>query len=235
MPAVSTMILNGLVMTGEKPLGGSLDADERRYYLSRLNSMLDSWSNERLMIFCLSQTSFPLTASTHTYSIGSGATFNMTRPTKIVDPCFIRDTQDVDTPLELIDAQAYGAIPMKTTDGVYPSQLFYDYGYSATSTATIRLYPTPSSGLTLFLNTLQPLTNFSTVSQNLIMPPGYQDAIETNFAVRSAFGFRPVTQEVRDAAKTTKAAIKSTNMPAPVSRLDYGVGGSMRSNILVGP
>lgn len=235
MALVSTMILNSLVMSGEKVLGDTLDANERPYYLSRLNSMLDSWSNERLMIFTLSQTSFALTASTATYTIGNGGAFNMTRPTKIVDPCFIRDTQDADTPLTIIDAQAYGEIPMKSTDGAYPSLLFYDYGYSATSTATIKLYPSPSSGLTLFINTLQPLTNFSTVSHNPQLPPGYQDAIELNFAVRSAFGFRTLPREVHEAAKAAKAAIKSTNMPAPVARLDYGVGGSMRSSILTGP
>lgn len=230
------MILNSLVMTGEKVLGGTLNTDEQRYYLSRLNSMLDSWTNERLMIVALSQTSFALTASTTAYSIGPGASFNMTRPTKIVDPCFVRDTQNVDSQLQIIDTQAYGTIPMKDTSGQsYPSLLYYDGTYSQTSTATIRLYPTPMGGLTLFINTLQPLTNFSTVSQNLIMPPGYQDAIETNAAVRFALGFRPVSPDVARMAKETKAAIKSQNLPAPVARLDYGVGGSMRSSILTGP
>lgn len=230
------MILNSLVMTGEKVLGDTLDTNEQRYFLSRLNSMIDSWSNERLMIFALSQTSFALTASTETYSIGNGGAFNMTRPTRVVDPCFIRDSDSFDSPLQIIDAQAYGRIPLKTTGGnSYPSLLFYDYGFSATSTATIRLYPTPTSGLTLYLNTLQPLTGFSTVSQNLLLPPGYQDAIESNFAVRAALGIRPVSPDVMRVARETKAAIKTTNLTAPVSRLDYGVGGAMRSNILTGP
>ena len=235
MPAVSTMIISALIMTGEKSIGGTLDADERPYFLSRLNSMLDSWSNERLVIPYLSQTSFALTASTASYSIGNGGAFNMPRPIKVVDPCFIRDTSNVDSPLQIIDNQAYADIPMKQTNGAYPGLLFYDSGFSATSTATISLYPAPSSGLTLFINTLQPLTNFSTVSQNLLAPPGYQDAIETNFAVRSAFGIRPVAPEVVRMARETKAAIKSTNMPAPIARLDYGVTGSWRGNILTGP
>lgn len=235
MTAVSTMILNSLVMTGEKSIGSSLDSNEQPYYLSRLNSMMDSWSNERLFMYSLQQTSFPLTTSDGTYSIGPGGDFNMTRPTRIVDPCFIRDTDSTDTPLELIDADTYGRIIDKTMGDVTPCYLFYDYAYSATSTATIKLYPLPDAGLTLFINTLQPLQTFSTVSVNLQLPPGYQRAIETNFAIEIAPGFISVSPEVAKIAKESKAAIKTTNLTAPILKLDYGVASGMMSNILTGP
>jgi hypothetical protein len=235
MAVVSTLIINALVLTGEKSIQAStLTTGETNYHLSRLNSMMDSWSNERLMIHQLNQTSFALTASQGSYTIGSGGNFNMTRPTKIVDPCFIRDTDDTDTELQLINAQAYGRLPDKTLDGTYPQYLFYDYGYSATSTGTVYLYPEPQAGLTLFINTYQPLQSFSTVSVTLLLPPGYQDAIELNYAVRSALGVAPVPPELERAAMKAKAAIKSQNLPAPISRLDYfGLG--WRGDILSGP
>lgn len=235
MPAVSTMIIAGLTMTGEKAIGDTLTADEENYYISRLNSMMDSWTNERGMIFTVSQTSFALTTSQGSYTIGNGGNFNMTRPTEIVDPCFIRDTNNYDVPLDIIDVEAYGNIRLKSTDGTWPTWLYYDKGFSGTSTATVYLYPEPAASLTLFINTLQPLGTFSTMSQNLVMPPGYQAAIESNFAVWSAPGFIKVDQEIKDLARTTKAAIKSTNIPAPVMRLDYGVAGGMKTNILTGP
>ena len=235
MPAISTMVLNSLIMTGEKDLSvTSFTTNETSYHLSRLNSMMDSWSNERLAIFQLSQTSFALTASVGVYSIGNGASFNMVRPTKIVDPCFIRDSGGYDSPLQLINMEAYGRIVLKSVDGTYPSQLAYDYGFSATSTASIYLYPEPAAGLTLYINTLQPLTNFSTFTQNLMLPPGYQDAIETNYAVRSALGLIPVAADLKEMAKMTKAAIKSTNLPAPISRIDYAIA-QRRTSILTGP
>ena len=236
MPIVSTMILNSLVMTGEKTIEvSSLTTAESNYHLSRLNSMIDSWSNDRLLIFALSQTSFALTASQGSYTIGNGGDFNMTRPTRIVDPCFIRDADGNDSELKLIDAQAYGRIVDKDADGTYPVYLFYDYGYSATSTGTLRFWPEPDSGLSTFINTLQPLQTFSAVSSNLLLPPGYQDAIETNYAVRSALGVGPVTPELMALARQTKAAIKTTNLSAPVMRLDYGVTGGIHSDILTGP
>lgn len=233
---VSTLILNSLIMTGEKSIEvSSFTTAEQNYHLSRLNAMLDSWSNERLMIFALNQTSFPLTASIGTYTIGSGATFNMTRPMKIVDPCFIRDVNNTDLPLERIDADTYGLIIDKTFGDSTPGYLFYDQSYSATSTATVKVYPLPESGLTLFINTLQPLQTFSTVSQVVQFPPGYQDAIETNYAVRSALGVLPVSPELMMVAKQSKAVIKSTNLPAPVASLDYGVSSGMRNSIITGP
>lgn len=236
MPAVSTMILNSLVMTGEKSIQvSSLTSSEQDYHLSRLNSMMDSWSQERLMIYQLSQTSFALTASQGSYTIGSGGNFNMTRPTRIVDPCFIRDSDGSDSHLEIINAQAYGRLVDKDADGTYPRYLFYDYGYSATSTGTVFFWPEPATGLSTFINTLQPLQTFSTVSVRLSLPPGYQDAIESNFAIRSALGQFPVTDELRLLARQSKAAIKSLNAPTPVLRLDYGVAGGGRSNILTGP
>ena len=234
MPAVSTLIVNSLILTGEKTIQvSSLTTAEQNYHLSRLNSMMDSWSNERLMIHQYSQTSFALTASQGSYTIGSGGNFNMTRPTKIVDPCFLRDADNTDTPLQIINAETYGRIPDKTLDGTYPQYLYYDAGYSATSTATLFLYPEPQAGLTLFINTYQPLQTFSTISVTLQLPPGYQDAIELNYAVRSALGVVSVSPELERAAMKAKAAIKSQNLPAPISRMDFSYG--WRGDILSGP
>src|SRR3990167_1036896 len=107
MPAVSTLIINSLILTGEKTIQvSSLTAAEGGFHLSRINSMLDSWSNERLMIHTVSVTSFGLTASQGSYTIGNGGDFNMIRPTRIVDPCWIRDSDGNDSKLTLIDAQA---------------------------------------------------------------------------------------------------------------------------------
>ena len=236
MPSVSTMIINALIMTGEKSIEvSSLTTGESVYHLSRINSMMDTWSQESLMIYQLSQTSFALTASQGSYTIGSGGNFNMTRPTDIVDPCFIRDSDNNDQPLQIIDAQAYGAIVAKTTDGSFPTRLFYDYSYSATSTAVVRLWPEPEAGLTLFINTLQPLQTFSTISTPLQLPPGYQDAIETNYALRASLGVTPISDDLKLAARQSKAILKRGNATAPIMRLDYAVTGGIRSNILTGP
>lgn len=235
MPVVSTMILRSLRLIGEKTRGATLNSAEQTECLAELNGMLDSWSNERLMIHTLSQTSFALTEGQGTYTIGPGGQFDMTRPTKLVDPCFIRDGDETDTPLTLINAEAYGRIVDKTADGTYPIYLFYDAGFSGTSTARVFFYPEPSAGLSTFINTLQPLTNFSTMTQTLQLPPGYQRAIEYNYAIEASGGFTEVDPSVAMIARQSKAAIKTVNLPAPVSRLDYGIAGGIHSDIITGP
>ena len=232
MPVASTMILRSLRLLGEKTRGGTLTANEQTECLAEVNSMLDSWSNENLLIHTLSQTSFALTDSQGTYTIGSGGDFNMTRPSRIVDPCFVRDTDDSDTPLKLIDMATYGRFVLKTTDGTYPGYLAYDYSFSITSTARVLLYPEPQSGLTLFINTLQPFTQFSTMTHPISLPPGYQRAIEYNYAVEAAGGFTNVDPDVARIARQSKAAIKVTNTRTPYLRLDNVV---TVPDILTGP
>ena len=62
MAAVSTVIINSLIKTGEKVIGGTLDSNESPYYLGQINAFLEYWSNLRLMTYQLLQESFLLTA-----------------------------------------------------------------------------------------------------------------------------------------------------------------------------
>ena len=216
MPAVSTMILRSLRLIGEKTRSDILNSNEQTQCLSEINSLIDSWSNERLMIFTVSQTSFPLTSSQGSYTIGNGGDFNMTRPTKIIDPCFIRNPDLNDIPLKIIDVETYGKIFDKNLDSTYPIYLHYDYGYSNTSTGTVTFWPEPIAGLSTFINTLQPFINFSTLSHSISLPPGYQRAIEYNYAIEAAGGFTEVDPMVAIIARESKSVIKANNSPVPV-------------------
>jgi hypothetical protein len=235
MPAVSTMILRSLRMIGEKARGETLDTNEQTECLAELNSMMDAWSIERLMCYQVTQESFALTANTVSYTIGSGATFNTTRPTKIIDPCFIRDSSNLDSPVQIIDSETYGRIVQKSVGQTYPSYLFYDHGFDASGYATINVYPAPSSALTLFINSWKQLQSFSNVSTAMLLPPGYQLAIESNFAIHLAAGQTNISPEVAKLARDSKAAIKSINIPDTMMSLDVGVVRGYGSNILTGP
>ena len=230
MATPSTMILRALRLLGEKVVAGTLSSDEQTAYLADLNTMLESWSLERLMVYQLLQESKALTASTGSYTIGTGGAFNTTRPTRIVDPCFIRDSSNLDYPLTIIDAEQYGRITQKTLDGQRPEYLFYD-GAFASSLGTIYLYPEPAASLTLYINSWKQLQTFALISTTVVLPPGYQRAIEFNLAVELAGGFTNVSQEVAKIARESKAVIKGFNAPAGVLRMDAGVAGHRRYNI----
>lgn len=222
MSTPSTMILNSLIAIGEKVIGDTLSAAEQTHYLAKLNAMMESWSLERLMCYQIVQESLALTASVGSYTIGTGGAFNTTRPTQICDPCFTRDSSGVDYPLRLIDAVAYGRITLKTVDGSIPGNLFYDSAF-VTGLGTIFLYPEPVAGLTLYINSWKQLQTFASISTTVVLPPGYQRAIESNFSIEAAGGFISVQPEVIKVAKESKAAIKSVNAPTGIARLDPGV------------
>lgn len=231
---VSSMILRSHRMIGEKARGDTLNATEQVECLYELNSMMDSWSIERLMCYQVLQENFPLATNTASYTIGSGATFNTARPTKIVDPCFIRDASNLDSPVKIINAESYGKIVQKNAGTTYPQWLFYDGAFDANGYGTISVYPAPSASLTLYINSWKQLQTFPSVSTALMLPPGYQTAIEANFAIHLAAGLTNVSPEVAKLAKDTKAAIKSINLPETIARLDAGIVRGSRSNIFTG-
>ena len=234
MAYVSTLILRSLRLIGEKQRGGTLSSDEQTECLASFNAMLDSWSIERAMCYQITQESFSLSNSVGSYTIGSGGDFNTTRPTKIVDPCFIRDSSNLDSPVQIIDAAAYGRIVQKNIDGSYPGYLFYDAAY-ASALATIYLYPEPQSGLTLYINSWKQLESVSTISAQVSLPPGYERALVFNYAIEEAGGYTNVGAEVAKIARESKAAVKSLNLPDAFMRLDSGLVQVYGANILTGP
>ena len=237
MATPSTMVIRALQMLGGKIIGGTLTSAEQTAYLAVLNSMMESWSLERLMCYQVVQESLALTSGTGSYTIGSGGAFNTARPTRICDPCFIRNSSDQDTPLELINADAYGKIVQKTTTGTYPRYLFYDAAF-VTSLATIFLYPEPTASLTLYINSWKALQTFAAISTTVVLPPGYQRAIESNLAIELAAGYRPVPPETAKIARESKAAIMGVNLPSAYMQMPVGIvspGMSRGRSILTGP
>lgn len=232
------MIISALIKTGEKAIGGTLSAAEQTHHLSCLNAMLDSWSVDWSLIFQLLQESHALTSSVGAYTIGSGGAINTTRPIQIVDPCFVRDSSSIDRPLEIIDAVQYGRLMQKTLEGTYPTHLFYDNANVA-GLATIRLYPEPGASLTLYFNSYRSLQSFATISDTVVLPQGYQRAIEFNYAIESAGGYGNVSPEVARIARDSLANVKRVNARSKVGvmQMDPGVvavSGRGRWNIYTG-
>jgi len=236
MAVVSTMILRSMRMIGEKTRGGPLTSSEQTETLDEFNTFLVAISVDRLMCYTVTQDSYLMSASTASYTIGPGATIDTTRPTKLIDPCWVRDSTGYDYPLEIISLQTYGRLTDKSISMAnIPQYVYYDAGFSATSTATVTVYPAPSVGLTLYLNSLKQFSSVSTQSQNLALPPGYRLFLEANFAIHLAAGQTPVSAEVAKIAKETMARIKQMNAPEMIMSMDKGsrIGMGVDHNIYI--
>ena len=165
--------LLGVVGQGRR----TLSANEASDGLEALNSMLESFSLERMMIYQILEENFPITAGTADYTIGSGGTFNTTRPVK-VDGAFIRDN-GIDFPMLVIDHDAYDSVPLKTATA-RPQYLYFDAQYPL---AYIRLLYTPDASYTLYINSWKQLQRFTDGTTALALPPGYERMIVYNLAI----------------------------------------------------
>lgn len=227
------MILRSLRLLGEKGIGDTLTTDEQTAYLADLNTMIESWGTESLMVYQVLSETFSLTGSDSTYTIGSGGDFNTTRPTKIVG-AVIRNSQGAEYGVELIGSDAYRRIVLKTNNGnSYPTHLYCDYAYPL---ATINLYPQPQAGLSLVVDSWKQLQSFAAIGTTVSLPPGYQRAIEYNLAVELAGGLIEPAPSVVKIARESKATIKRMNIPDLSMTLAPGVVFKhRRSNIFAGP
>lgn len=236
MATPSTMIIRSLQLIGEKGIGDTLTAAEETAYLAALNSMMESWSLERLLVYHILDEVFSLTAGDGSYTIGTGGDFNTTRPLKI-EGAVIRDTDDADSGVEVLGADAWRRIVLKTSTGnSYPSYLYYDPQFT-TGRGVINLWPEPQAGLRLVISSWKQLQTFAAISTTLALPPGYERAIIYNLAIELAGGMIEPAPSVVKIARESKGAIKRVNVPDMSMTLNPALAGVGRggASILTGP
>jgi hypothetical protein len=166
------------------------------------------------------------------YTIGTGQTFNTTRPVTIT-AAYIR-RGDVDYQLDLIDGVSYAHLFDKTETGIGEA-LYYDANYP---TAKIRFWPVPDAGDTLTLHTRKALTQFSSLDTTFTMPPEYLSFLKYNAAVWIApeYEFEPAPNLLRLANLTKQAVInQNAKNEAITSQIDgFGTGGYSTDEIAAG-
>lgn len=211
-----SMRLARVLRKGEVP-----DDDEAENGLAALNTMLDSWRLERLMVYQVVQGSYSWAASIASKTIGSGGAISASRPVRI-ESAYAVDSSSNWYPVDVLQMrEEYDQIVSKTTSGSLPAWLYMDPAYPL---ATIYLYPVPSAAITLKLNTWQTLQSFSALTTDLALPPGYQRAIEFSLAVEFGAEFKKsVPEDVKAIATMAKAAVKNVNLPSMVAQVDPGV------------
>lgn len=170
--------------------------------LNRLNRLIGSWANSGNTQYERVTESFSLSSGTSSYTIGSGATFDTVRPTKIVEAHVRQGNTDYE--LITVTDKQYQSIANKDT-GSLPEYLNYTNEYP---NGTINIYPQPGGGLTLYLTSEKPLTTYATTATTVDLPPGWEDALTYNLAVRlaSVYG-QPVSAELQGLARESKAMI----------------------------
>lgn len=209
----SAMRKGGVLVKNETP-----SADEAADGLEMLNDLLASISNDSTVIYSRTTENFSLSGGVSAYTIGSGATFNTSRPVRIVS-AYVR-TGNIDYPLDIISDEQYATITLKTVGGI-PQFLNYTNAFPQ---ATINLYPTPAAGYTLYIVTEKPLSSFA-LYDTVSLPPGWRRMLVYNLAVEMAPEYgQPVPADVAQIAKDSKAEIRAAIMAAKPMQWKSGIG-----------
>lgn len=208
--------------------GENLDADEAADGLESLNAMLGSWANDGLAVHSQTWENFTLTPGTATYTIGSSGTFNTTRPIQILHGYIREGTTDY--PLKIVSEREFNWISDKSTTSNIPRYLNYDPQFTL---GKIRLWETPSAANGLYINSEKQVTSFATLATSFSLPPGWEQAVKYNLAVKMAPEYAAEVSPIvmMEAAKSL-GLLKSTR--ARQTDMAYHTDGGRSINILTG-
>jgi hypothetical protein len=206
MTTARQIITDALYKINVLGTGQSLSAEDANRGFRTLNQMLSTWSVEGNMVFIDTKETFNLTGAA-SYTIGSGADFDTTRPTDIVTAYTTSGTTDYQ--LERYDVRQYAAIDYKNT-GSIPEIFYYDGNYPI---ATLFLYPKPSSVSAITLYSKKALTQFASLDTTLTLPPEYETALVYNLAIWLSGDFeREPRAQVVKIANSSKMTVERQNL-----------------------
>lgn len=201
------MRLATVIGKGEAP-----DADESADGLVALNAMLDSWELDRLFVYRITENSFTLNVGFNSYTVGPGGNFNMDRPVKVEDSCFIL-LSNIQYAVNVVDEATFTA-QQTVGQSQMPRVLYYD---PASPLGTIFFDYKPDQAYNFHLKSRVSLQQFSTLTTLLTLPPGHEQAIV--FSLAEVFGVEfgvEIPPKVEQIAVQSRAAIKRINKPSPV-------------------
>ncbi len=229
------LITASLRLIGAIAPGESIPAAEATDGLAALNRMIDSWSNESLLIYAKVREEFTLTASDGIYSMGTGGDFSTTRPVHIEEAAIeiVSASPTYEVPITIIrNATEWAAVISKDTTSELPQYLYAEGTYP---TDTLNLYPVPTVANKLVLYSQKPLTTITALATSVSMPPGYERALIYNFAVEISPEYnRMVPDVVMQTAIDSKALIKRTNHKPSYLKCDPALLGKSSFNIYSG-
>ena len=193
-----------------------LTAQEADDALDCLNTMIDSWSTESLMLYHVTAETFNITANVNPYTFGAGGTFNSDRPIEIEQATV--KVGGVDQQIKIIAYDDYAAILLKSLVAGYPQELYIDATFPL---STLYFYPVPNVNTTVTLYSRKALTQFANLTSTFSLPPGYARALKFCLACEIAPEYQTtVGNDVLKLAASAKSNIKRVNKRVLTMQID---------------
>jgi len=225
MTTVLDIITDAHIALGVADPTNPLSSDAAAYGLRVFNRMLSSWNNEGLMVYTVNRTVFPITAGTQVWTLGTGGTLNMARPTRIhMASILIPGTYPTEIPLQIFTDEEWQAVAVKNPSGGYPTGLWCTGDVPLNN---LYLWPVPALTCSLVLYTWGRTAAFTDLSQAVVFPDGYEEAMVNGLALLLApsFGIQP-SPIIASVAGAAKLRIASLNWDPISLNVDSALMGS---------
>jgi hypothetical protein len=204
--------------------------------IDELNRLAGSLECDRLFIYSIARNEYPLDPVKATYTIGespdpfSSADFVAPRPQLIESANIVNaGGPDLRSPLALVTDLEWAKIWLQTLPNTIPELLYNDRGYPL---STLYLWGQPMAGQVLELFTWVQVPYFQTVTDQVLLPLQYEDALVLNLAVRLVSHFplapnvpRQVDPNLYQQARESLMRLLSLNAPRPIADLSGALGG----------
>lgn len=221
MATIGDTINGSLRLIGQLAEGESPSAETSQDALTAFNSMIDSWSIDRLAVYYTQDQTFTWPANESEQTFGpSGADQTGTRPVQVMDSTYFK-SGNLSYPLALINEDQYNAIALKSSTSTWPQVMWVNMGMP---NITMKVWPIPNQAIEFHLISVVPLVQATTLATTLIIPPGYLRAFRFNLAVEIAneFGIEAPPSVKSIAARSLRSVKRINNpddlmsMPSPI-------------------
>jgi hypothetical protein len=173
--------------------------------LAALNGFIDELNTETTPLYQEDEDVLTLTGAA-SYTIGSGGTFNVSRPQHILSAFYRSGTTDY-PPMKIVSKTNFDWVFNKSLTGAQPEILWYEEDFPL---GIIHLDPVPASG-SLVMTSLKQLTQFAASSTTVSLPPGYSDMLIFNLAVKYSPEGGILTPEISKQAAITLMKLRRKN------------------------
>lgn len=190
MTTVRTIIEDALLEIGAKSHADALLAEEAQAGLRVLNRMMGVWNQDGINVYTVDRQTFTFTPNKQNYTIGTSGDFNVARPNVISMVSAL--VNGVEIPIEIFNDEQWRDTSVKSVTSTFPLAMWPTGNYPLNE---LWFWPIPTVANSLILYTWGQTLEFTNLSDVVSFPPGYEEALVNNLAMRLApqYGIQPST------------------------------------------
>lgn len=209
MSTVSKLMNLAALDAGIVGNGQTLSGEDTETVFDTLLQMLALWRVDDLDVYCHKNLTVPMTGAL-TYTIGKGGVVDTDRPPTVEQAIFLDGVNTTSYPLSIIRTlEDWQRIAVKVLPGQIPVAIRYEPTFPL---GTLYVWPQPAAGA-IELTVKQPFPVYTSIGEDMNLPPEYDLPIRSNLAVLLGPAFStPIRPDIAKVAALSYNKLKRSNI-----------------------